>query len=70
MALSENKGNGLIIILMSFLRNNGKKHDRKTMNHVHRLEFIGKPKSKAMSITCSDERLEVAKSLFEKHFTK
>lgn len=45
-----------------------KGHDWDALNRLHEQGFIGNPKSKAKSVTLSDEGVSRAEELFERHF--
>ena len=42
--------------------------DWETLDRLHKKGIIGDPASKAKSVTMSTESVELARSLFEKHF--
>ena len=45
-----------------------KSHDWDAMDRLHAKGFISDPKSKAPSVVLSEEGMERAKQLFERHF--
>lgn len=45
-----------------------KGHDWDALNRLHEQGLIGNPKSKAKSVTLSDEGARHAEELFERHF--
>jgi hypothetical protein len=76
MEIHENKIDEMVLALLyltSFQEPKGfyrawKGHDWNALNRLHEKGYISNPKSKAKSVSISEEGIELARKLFEQNF--
>lgn len=76
MEIDENKIDEMVLALLyltSFQEPKGfyrawKSHDWNALNRLHEKGYISNPKSKAKSVSMSEEGIELARKLFERYF--